>query len=317
MLHHHDSGTVAPSRVLVFGAHGFVARTLTRFLGSRNVNCRAIGSREMDLTNESSIPKLRAIIREQDSIVVTSALTPEHGRDRATFMKNVRMMETICTALHEAPCAHVVYISSDRVYDRRCALVDEDSCCEPNDLYGLSHLVREKLLTDACCGSKILVSIVRPSAIYGAEDTHNSYGPNRFVRTALKEGKITLFGQGEEQRDHVYVIDVCEIIRLCLFHRSAGVLNAASGVSLSFADVAQRIIAALPGSVTIEMAPRRVPVIHRQFDLHAMGRAFPEFHITTLEIGLREVIANYIDCDTDARQSGSAIAHSGHLGGRE
>src|SRR3546814_11446336 len=68
------------------------------------------------------------------------------------------------------------------------------------------------------CSSDLL----RPTLIYGAEDTHNSYGPNRLRRMARKDARITLFGAGEETRDHISVDDVYRLILLTLRHRSEG-----------------------------------------------------------------------------------------------
>ena len=284
----HRSSAEKPSRIVVLGAKGFVASGLIRLLSGESIPHRSVGSCEVDLVEPSAVAKLRDIVQQDDAIVVTSALTPEKGRDRATFLKNVAMIDNLCAVLAEILCTQVVYISSDSVYDARCTVVDEDSCCESDDMYALSHIVREKLLLSACLSSNVPLTILRPCAIYGAGDTHNSYGPNRFMRTALRDGKITLFGQGEEQRDHIYISDVARLIRLCLLHRAAGVLNAATGTSLSFQEVACRVREVSGCDVVVESAPRRVPIVHRRFDTRALRQAFPDFEFTPFEGGIRE-----------------------------
>src|SRR5258708_8092590 len=108
------------------------------------------------------------------------------------------------------------------------------------------HLARERMLAHACQAAKIPFAVVRPCAVYGAGDTHNSYGPNRFIRTALAEGNIRLFGEGEEQRDHVYVRAVAEILTLSVVHRSTGLLNPASRNAASFADLPRIILPVAP-----------------------------------------------------------------------
>src|SRR3546814_996991 len=87
------------------------------------------------------------------------------------------------------------------------------------------------------CSSDLL----RPTLIYGAEDTHNSYGPNRLRRMARKDARITLFGAGEETRDHISVDDVYRLILLTLRHRSEGVVNLATGHSISYMELARKI----------------------------------------------------------------------------
>ncbi len=280
---------------MVLGATGFIARRLLQLLRSSGIPCRAIGSAEVDLIGRDAAQKLRQILQPSDSIVILSALTPEKGRDRATFLNNVAMIDNVCTVVVDAPCAYIVYISSDSVYDRSHpeidhAEIDEESCCESNDMYALSHIVREKLLVDACQTAKVDLAIIRPSAVYGAGDTHNSYGPNRFMHTALTERKIILFGQGEEERDHLYISDLCQLIQLRLLHRSSGVLNAASGTALSFREVALRIMEAVGRDVVLETAPRRLPIVHRRFNTSALKMAFPGFTSTPFHIGIRETL---------------------------
>ncbi len=274
-----------PPRVVVLGAKGFVAGALVRLLEAESQPCLPIGSSEIDLTLPSAVSKLAGIFQPTDAVVMCSALTPEWGRDRATFLKNVAMADHLCAALARSPCAHVVYISSDAVYRPSDDPLTENSCCETGDLYGLAHLVREKMLAATCCPA-----ILRPSAIYGASDTHNAYGPNRFVRSALATGKITLFGNGEEHRDHIFIDDFVRIIHLCLKHRITGVLNAVTGASPSFHEIAEAIVYALHGDAEIESLLRQVPVVHRGFNHQALVTALPNFRPTPLDTGIRAMI---------------------------
>ena len=71
------------------------------------------------------------------------------------------------------------------------------------------HRTRELMLARE---AKAPLAVLRLTAIYGAGDTHNSYGPNRFLRQALKDGRIPLFGNGEETRDHLHVDDAVDLI---------------------------------------------------------------------------------------------------------
>jgi nucleoside-diphosphate-sugar epimerase len=268
---------------------------LIEWLSRREIPCRPIGSREVDLVQPSAPAALRGILRPGDAIVFTSALTPERGRDQAAFLKNVVMVHHLCTVLSEAPCAHVVYISSDSVYAPESGDINEQCCCESADMYALSHIVREKLLAQTCLDGSIRLATIRPTAIYGAEDTHNSYGPNRFLRTALREGKIVLFGGGEEERDHVYIDDVVQLIGLCLMRGSAGILSAASGVAVSFHELAQVITTAVGSRIVLQTENRRVPLVHRRFRISALERAFPEFRPTPINAGIRRALDELSD----------------------
>jgi nucleoside-diphosphate-sugar epimerase len=290
MLTHTVPSPLSPARVVILGAKGFVARALRLELERAGVPTLALGSANLDLTEAQAAGKLAALLQPQDTVVVTAALTPDKGKDLATLQKNLRMLEAIIAALAAKPCAHVVYFSSDAVYDDSVALVDERTTAAPKDLYGLMHLTREIALQQACLKPAIPLCIIRPSAIYGAGDTHNSYGPNRFVRTALAESRIKLFGQGEETRDHVAIADVIALTSLVLRHRSAGVLNAVSGEAITFGALAAQIAQLANRSVAIEPLPRSGPVTHRRFDVTRRQRAFPAFRPTPLAEGLATLL---------------------------
>lgn len=84
---------------------------------------------------------------------------------------------------------------------------------------------------------------LRPTLIYGIEDPHNGYGPNKFWRSAAAGEDIVLFGNGEERRDHVWVEDVAEVVVRVLLHQSIGCLNVATGKVHSFRISPNRSVA--------------------------------------------------------------------------
>ena len=292
MLTHLQIVPSAPKRVVILGAHGFVARELIKALQTAQVDVLPVSSRELDLSESSAATALQNLLRVDDTVVMTAAITPDKSRDVHALMKNLRMGEQVALALSAQPCAHFIYISSDAVYDWTHSLVSEATRPSPTDLYSLMHLAREKVLTQAATTARVPFCILRPSAIYGAGDTHNGYGPNRFLRSARAEHKIRLFGQGEETRDHVFIYDVIKIIELTLRHRSTGILNAVSGCSISFGALAGLVQRLGGESVVIESQPRSGPVTHRHFDPTALQRGFPDHRPTGLEIGLNIVWTN-------------------------
>lgn len=288
---HHNTAPKDPKRVIILGANGFVARRLTHALADGKIPHAVIGSARVDLLASDAAEKLRSLLQADDAVVITSALTPEHGKDVRTFMKNLGMVENVCTALDSVRVSQVIYLSSDAVYDDAEPLVREATPRTGQALYGLMHAARERMLEFVATGkTPIPLCIVRPCAIYGADDTHNSYSPNRFMRTALKDGKITLFGQGEEQRDHVCIRDVVRFLLLCLRHRSEGAVNIVSGRAVSFGELAGIVAKLSARPVQIENLARGPGsvITHRHFDNSLRLRAFPDFHTTPLETGLAE-----------------------------
>jgi nucleoside-diphosphate-sugar epimerase len=289
MIRHLQTSPAPPSRVVVLGASGFVGKELLGHLAAMGVKAIGLSSRDPDLTRPDAVERLGQAVTPADALVFVSALTPDKGKDARTLMRNLSMGEHVAAFLERCGCAHLVYLSSDAVYGDAANPVRETSACAPSSLYGLMQLTREQMLADVVQKSKIPYLVLRPTLLYGAGDTHNAYGPNRFLRTARADGKITLFGNGEEKRDHVHIDDVSRLVGLCLCNRSEGVLNVATGTAHSFYEVAQAVAASCGPAVQIECLARSTPITHRHFDVTATVKAFPSFRYTPLATGLAAV----------------------------
>lgn len=291
MLEHLLGETKAPKRVVVIGSRGFVGRNVCAQLKESGIPTVECSSSDIDLVEASSVSKLKDLIRPGDSVVLISALTPDKGRDVHTMMKNLRMMENVHSALMETPCEHLIYISSDAVYSTCENPISEKTPCDPDSYHGIMHITREKMLADAVKAQGIPLLILRPVALYGKEDTHNGYGPNRFFKTASENNKITLFGNGEEQRDHVFIKDVALLVQRALERKTVGLVTLATGKSISFFDVAQEVMKNVDGECELECLERNNPITHVHFDTTELIKAFPDFSFTALEQGVKELCA--------------------------
>jgi UDP-glucose 4-epimerase len=259
---------------------------LAQSLRNTGFPCLGIASSDVDLLSPTASVELASILQPNDAIIMAAALTPEKGRDAGTLIKNVAMAQAVLAAVTTSQCSHLVYLSSDAVYDGKSTLINERTPAAPSDLYGLMHRCRELMFQEAADRLKVPLAVLRPCAIYGKGDTHNSYGPNRFLRSALADSTIRLFGAGEEIRDHVFIGDVVAWIRQVLAYRWSGTLNLVSGSGVSFADVAKEIGRLVSTPLRIEEVPRSGPVTHRCFDNSALVRTFPTLQATPLAAGL-------------------------------
>lgn len=283
MLEHTDTVATKPTRVVIVGAGGFVGSAIAKQLAADRVTVLPLTRKELDLLRDDAAAKLTNLLRPHDSVVMVSAVAPV--KSVPILMKNLTMAEAVCRAAAEAEISHLVYISSDAVYADDATPVTEWSYVAPSTLHGMMHAARELMLRNS---TKAPFAALRPTLIYGAADPHNGYGPNRFRRQAAKGEPILIFGEGEERRDHVFIDDVANLVSRMLFHRSAGVLNAATGVSTPFSDIAHIVMRQFPGAVVKSEARQgpRPHLLHRHFDITECLKAFPEFHYTSLETGL-------------------------------
>ncbi len=290
MLEHLNPTLTTPSRVVILGAGGFVGGQAAARLEAEGTSVLRLARGEVDLLMDGAAEILAGLLKPEDCLIVVSAIAP--CKNTHMLADNITMMSAVCAALEQSPVAHVIYISSDAVYSDSNGLLAEDSVTAPDNLHGIMHAARELMVESVVGGTPL--AILRPSLLYGLDDPHNGYGPNSFRRLAAKGEDITLFGEGEERRDHVLIDDVAEIIALVTRHKSHGALTVATGEVVSFKDLAEMVVAQFDIPVAIKGSPRKGPMPHegyRPFDVSACREAFPEFRYTLPAEGVAQVHA--------------------------
>lgn len=273
-------------KILVIGSKGFIGKTLTQYLETEGFDVEGTSSQDINLTLPESVSSLTPKIESSDHLVMLSCLTPDKGKGSDAYLKNILMAKHVCDALlkiEKKP--HVIYFSSDAVYNFDNSLISEETVAAPTDLYGSMHRTRELMFQEVMGDA---LAIMRPTLVYGHEDSHNSYGPNRFRREAFKNKTLSLFGEGEDTRGHIFVEDLVKLTALMLKNKSTGVFNAAPPESISFMDLAKMVVDSLDLSIEIKTNPRMNPITHRSFDASKCYRSFPGFIFTPLKEGLHK-----------------------------
>lgn len=287
MLTHRNTRPIKPERAVVVGAGGMVGSTIVRELTKNGIPTLALTRKEVDLLGSGGSDQLKSKLTTDDAVVFVSAVAP--AKTAAQMMTNLRMAEAALAAFAGIPPAHLLYISSDAVYADDANPVTERSSIAPSTPHGMMHAARELMFRSEYDGP---FAALRPTLIYGARDPHSGYGPNRFRRQAAKGEPITIFGEGEEKRDHVAVEDVARLAVRILLHRSTGALNAVTGVAISFRDIAHVVARQFQPSAQVISVPRPGPrphLMHRFFDITECLKAFPDFHFEPLDRGLARV----------------------------
>jgi UDP-glucose 4-epimerase len=288
MLTHHADGQSLPERTILIGSNSFVGNALLKRLRARGGAVLALGRADIDLTLSDAGKRLAELIRPTDAVVAIAAKAPCKNAD--DFLINARIIRALAAGLSAGKPAHVVNVSSDAVYGDEPTPLTEGHAAAPSSMHGAMHLAREIALR----GLGLPLAVLRPTLLYGAADPHNGYGPNQFRRKANTGEDIVLFGEGEEQRDHVDVEDVAEIAARVLTRRSTGILNVASGSVASFLEIAQLATELAGKSISIRGGPRSGPMPHngyRPFDPSATFAAFSDFSYTPLRTGMEKAQA--------------------------
>lgn len=296
-LTHTRSTAQRPDRVVVLGGDGFLGRAIYQRLMANDIETISLTSRDLDLAGPEAGTALAEMVRPTDALIMLAAVKPGRHQDEEAFAANLAMGSTLCRAVRQRGCAHLLYVSSDAVYPFAPEPIRENVTPAPSSLYAQMHLARETMLSGT---GAVPTALLRLTQVYGPGDPHDAYGPNRMVRSALRDGRIVLYGSGEETRDHIHVADVTAVVLDVLMIRSRGLINLASGRSVSFAALADMVRGLCNGRVRIDHEPRRMPVLHRSFDTAALDAAFPMRMRTSLEAG----IAAMLEAERAGRGSG-------------
>jgi UDP-glucose 4-epimerase len=287
MLTHQNATPTPPMRAVVVGAGGFVGSTIAKELARAKIPTLGLTREQVDLLAPSGTEALKTQLSSSDAVIFVSAIAP--ARNTMQLMANLRMAEAACAAFVAVPPAQLVYISSEAIYADDANPVTERSAVAPSTLHGMMHAARELMFRSEYRGP---FACLRPTLIYGAADPHSGYGPNRFRRQAAKGEPISIFGDGEEKRDHVAVEDVARLTVRIVLYRSSGALNAVTGVATSFRDIARIVAAQFTPSAEVKPVPRPGPrphLLHRFFDITDCHKSFPDFHFEPPASGLARV----------------------------
>jgi UDP-glucose 4-epimerase len=156
--------------------------------------------------------------------------------------------------------AIVVYTSTRQIFGHpRYLPVDEDHPVSPVDVNGISKSATEQLHLLYAELYGIRASSVRLTNVYGPRQRLRGdlqgFLPI-FVRRALSGEPITVFGEGTQERDCLFVDDVVECLLLTAMSADAPgeVFNVGNDERLSLRSIAEAIVAAA-GSGSIETVP--------------------------------------------------------------
>jgi UDP-glucose 4-epimerase len=289
--------TSAFSRVLVLGHTGYIGSRLAAAFRAMEPPMAVIGwsAPTLDLTAPESAATLAAALDPDCALVVCAAIKKQLGDTLDVLSKNLAMVMNVCRALEARPVRRVVFFSSAAVYgeDVPHDTIDESTAVEPTSLYGIGKFAAERVLRRTVGqqpGSSLL--ILRPALVYGPHEPGYYYGPSGFLGKARARSPITLWGDGLELREFLFVDDVVEIVRRLTLGTETGVLNVVSGSSRTYVDALTAVAAVLGGAPDVISRPRTKDKVDHRFDNTALQRACPGASFTPLDEALRRIAAS-------------------------
>lgn len=279
-------------KLFIAGWDGFIGSHLVSFArGSSDYSAvDGFGSSDLDLTGKNSWETLSANLDPQSTLVILAGVKRQAGDALATYDINNRIALSLARAIEYAKPRRVLFFSSAAVYGEETNKTDinESTPVDPISLYGIAKFASERLLAIAAQAAGIPFTIVRPPLIYGPGDTTNSYGPVGFCRSLTLCEPITLWGDGSELREFLFVEDCCRLILELLNTPFVGVLNLVSGQSHTFVDALNAVEKVAGQAIRLSHKPRTKPQVDNGFNATLLHTIIPGFRFTSLEDGVRQ-----------------------------
>jgi nucleoside-diphosphate-sugar epimerase len=201
------------------------------------------------------------------------------------------------------PTVRVVHTSTRQVYGRPLrSPVDELHPTSPMDVNGVAKLAGEQLHLVYHTAYDMPTTSLRLTNVYGPRQRLNSdelgFLPV-FMRKALSNEEISIFGDGAQRRDCVYVDDVVEALLAATAPEAIGrVFNVGNVIDHSLAEIASAVIDATESTGGLRLVPW--PHDHQRIDIgsfHTDGTTIAAVlgwkATTALDIGLRETATFY------------------------
>lgn len=277
-------------RIIILGASGFIGSHLQKTLLAKGFRVKGFSKEEMDLTDPNSEKKLADFFSIKDIVIFLSSIAPDK-KDPNSLIKNIQMALTVSRAIKKSPIQHLIYFSSEAVYEFGNLNINEESPTRPDDEYGAMHLMREVLLSS---NINLNFLILRLAMVYGREDNHCAYGLNKFQSDAFNSCKINIYGLGEEMRDCIYIKDLIRLVtELIVKGVPCGILNIATGISISYMDLAKMVASAHESDIKIQINERKIKIQHKGFNIKKINDICPGFNFTNLRDGIEAIAKNY------------------------
>jgi UDP-glucose 4-epimerase len=319
------AATFSGKRVLVTGGLGFIGSNLARELVEMNAEVVLVdslvpeyggllynidGIEDRVTVNISDVRdehSLRYLVRGQDFLFNLAGQTShlDSMTDPYTDLEiNARSQLSILEACrHENPDVKIVFASTRQIYGRPQRLpVDESHPIAPVDVNGINKTAGEwyHLLYDDVYGMR--AAVLRLTNTYGprmrVRDARQTF-LGIWLRRALENGEILVYGDGSQRRDLTYVDDAVAgfLLTAARDETSGRVYNLGGDGNVSLRELADVVTSAAgAGKVTtIPFPPDRKSIDIGDFyaDWSAIERDLGWRPAVPVEEGIRRTLAYY------------------------
>ena len=203
----------------------------------------------------------------------------------------------VLDAARRAGVQRMVYASSAAVYGVPAQLpLNDDSPVAPMSPYGLEKLVNDQYA--ALYGELYGLSSLglRFFNVYGPrQDPGSSYSGviSKFADWAMRGDDFSVYGDGLQTRDFICVTDIARSNVAALMGTARGVVNLATGTSVTMQQLAQAFEAVVDRPIAVrQLPPRTGDIVHSAVTPNRMREELGVRDTVSLQDGLKQLVAH-------------------------
>jgi UDP-glucose 4-epimerase len=299
-------------RALVTGGAGFIGSNIVKYLLNKKWEIRVIDNLSsgfkcnldgLDVEFiECDICDIKAIMKAFEGVDIVFHVAASVGRqrslDKPQIDSSTNLVGTIniLEGMRKHNIKRIIYSSSASIFGELITeSIDEDHPQNADSPYGVSKLAAERMILVYSKIYDITGICLRYFNIYGINQRYDFYGNviPIFAKRIYSGEPMTIYGDGEQTRDFLYVTDVARANYLAAtIGKGTDVYNIGSGISITINKLAE-IMQGISGlNVGIEYAPKRpADVLHCKAKINKVRENLGFESLVSLEKGLEEYMA--------------------------
>lgn len=299
-------GFIGSNLVHTLVALGAVVRVVDALVPGHGGDLRNVAGLDVEtLTTSVGDPAVADIVDGADivfnlagQVSHTASMVDPLADLQLNTLDHARLLETIRRV---NPGVRVVHASTRQVYGRVATLpADELTAANPVDVNGVAKLAGEQLHMVYAQAYGLRATSLRFSNVYGPRQrlTSNELGfLPVFIRRALQNETIEIFGDGSQRRDCLHVDDVVDAMLTATDDHGTGrVYNVGNQCDHPLSEIAAMIVAAAESDGGVQYVPW--PEDHQRIDIgsfrtnsHRISEELGWSSSTALADGIKQTVA--------------------------
>jgi UDP-glucose 4-epimerase len=310
-------------KVLITGGAGFIGSHLAAFLHGRSEvrvldnlrggNRRSLKGLNLDVIEASVLDTaaLRAAVSGVDVVFHLAAMiSAKESMENPRECVEINTLGTlnVLRAAADAGVRKLVFASSAAVYgDDPPVPTEESATPKPKSPYAITKLDGEYYCEMFAREGWLNTASLRFFNVYGpGQDPAGPYAAAvpAFMHLAVRGEPVTIFGNGEQSRDFIYVKDAVSALVFAAENRQvAGVYNCGYGRQTTINELIRRILASVPSRSPVVYLPERRGDVRHSCASTKKLRDSGWRPVSSLDDGLRETLEEFRERAREASAS--------------